>query len=73
VVPLAAYNELVSGFAGLFAQAEESWPLFYTKVIALGASAPEARTAELTRLGREQRTFEHDAESSPVLCAALRF
>jgi len=73
LVPLAAYNELVSGFAGLFAQAEESWPLFYAKVIALGASAPEARTAELTRLGREQRTFEHDADSSSVLCAALRF
>jgi len=73
LVPLAAYNELVSGFAGLFIQADGSWPLFYSKVMALGASAAEARTAELTRLGREQQAFERDADSVPVMCAALRF
>jgi len=73
LVPLAAYNELVSGFAGLFVQAGESWPLFYAKVIALGASAVEPRTAELTRLGREQQAFGRDADSAPVLCSALRF
>jgi predicted aminopeptidase len=71
-VPLAAYNELMTGFAGLFAQAGESWPKFYENVAALGRLDRDSRRAELARLGREFET-EQGVSIVRVRCGSLQF
>jgi predicted aminopeptidase len=71
-VPLAAYNELMTGFAGLFAQAGESWPKFYEDVAALGRLGRDSRSTELARLGREFEA-EHGTGVDQVRCEALQF
>jgi predicted aminopeptidase len=72
LVPLAAYNELMTGFAGLFAQAGESWPIFYEKVAAMGRRARDPRNAELARLG-EEFAAARGAQIDHVRCGALQF
>ena len=72
LVPLAAYNELMTGFAGLFAQAGESWPKFYEKVAALGRLDRDSRSAELARLGQEFEA-ERGTRDDRVRCSSLQF
>ena len=73
LVPLAAYHELVAGFEQLFAQSDESWPVFYTSVAKIARLDSDARAAELTRLGREWQDADHEADSASVRCDTLRF
>jgi len=71
-VPLAAYNELMAGFAGLFAHVGESWPKFYESVAALGRLNAESRVAELARLARESES-DRGADADHVRCDSLSF
>lgn len=72
LAPLAVYNELMTGFAGLFAQAGESWPMFYEKVAALGRLDRGSRNAELARLG-EEFDAERGVRVDHVRCGSLQF
>jgi predicted aminopeptidase len=72
LAPLAAYNELMTGFAGLFEQAGESWPKFYEDVAALGRLDRDSRSRELARLGSRFEA-EHGAPVDHVRCGALQF
>lgn len=72
LAPLAAYNELLAGFAGLFAQAGESWPKFYENVAALGRLERDSRNAELARLGEEFEA-ERGVRLDHVRCGSLQF
>ncbi len=72
LVPLAAYHELRTAFAQLFAQSEESWPGFYASVARLGRMNSDARASELMRL-RHAFEVAHGANSQHIRCESLRF
>ena len=73
LVPFAAYHELIAGFERVFAQSDDSWPVFYASAAKLAHLDKTARTAELMRLGREQRATDHKTEAVPIRCDTLRF
>jgi len=71
-VPLAAYNERIAGFAGLFEDSGGSWPAFYRDAARLGRLSDQSRDAELDRLGREFEA-EQAVVVARVQCDALAF
>jgi predicted aminopeptidase len=73
LVPLAAYHELVAGFEQLFAESDESWPVFYTSVAKLARLDIDARAAELKRLGRDGQKADRATDSVSIRCDTLRF
>ena len=72
LVPLAAYNELIDGFEGLFAQAEESWPKFYESVAEVGHMKPDARDGKLQQLS-SQFGAGRSNKAKPIRCESLQF
>jgi predicted aminopeptidase len=73
LVPLAAYNEFVPGFAELFAHAGASWAPFYEQVRELAHMEPHARNAELTRLAEANRAVNGIVRAQRIACEALEF
>jgi predicted aminopeptidase len=75
LLPFGLYHKWVPAFAAVFAQQGNDWPKFYAAAKALSRMEPEARTAELERLGAAPATTEVKPESvsltSPIAARSL--
>ena len=71
-VPLAAYNELITGFEALYREVDGVWPEFYARAREVGRLPIDERTADLQRRGAELRAPDLHTNAG-IACDALRF
>jgi len=70
---IAAYEDLVPGFAALFDSVDGRWPDFYAAVADLAGLDIDQRTAELRLSGQQRMAYAGDDEGGhQVQCQALR-